>query len=615
MIPDDQVEEVKARADILDIVGEVVSLKKAGREYKGSCPFHDEKTPSFWVNPDKGVYHCFGCGASGDAIGFVMRRMGLEFADAVRHVAGRAGIQIREVRRNEDDFDPRRPYWEANAFAQKWFRDNLTGPQGASAREYLQGRGIDPETSERFGLGFAPDGWTGLKEAAAKLALDEAVLLELGLLNTSTRRSEPYDKLRNRITFPIESLSGKVVGFGGRALEEDRKGNPKYLNSRESIIYHKGKTLYGLRAAKTSIRRANEVIFVEGYMDVVALGAAGFDNVVAPLGTALTEEQAVLIRRYARRALLLFDSDRAGSKATFSAADILLAQGVQPMVVSLPKGEDPDTLVRGQGAEALRGFLDGAVDVLDRKIQMMEERDWFSSLDQKRAAMDRLIPTLRAVKDGMTRDLYMDRVVEKTGVTRETLEEEIRRSRPTPTSRTTSTRAAEPVRARRRPTPTAPRRTLGAEYALLRVLARDRSRRTELLEMALEHVGPQDFKDDGDRAIFQAFLDDPELGVPPEGMEPAVSERLVRLLEEPPGDEFVAHGEREFTAAVARLEDNRLARQMDELQRRLEASMDEAEKIELIREKERLRQERRAHGLAGGGDYARRLARGIPGDD
>lgn len=619
MIPDEQVQEVRDRADIVEIIGEVVPLKKAGREFKGRCPFHEEKTPSFWVNPDKGVYHCFGCGASGDALEFVIRRLGLDFVEAVKHVAGRAGVQIREVRRGDDlGDDPRRPFWEANAFAQSWFRENLLGPAGAAARSYLEGRGIDADTAERFGLGFAPDAWRDLLEAARTHALDEAVLAEVGLIKVGEQSRDPYDVFRNRITFPIESLGGQVIGFGGRILGESGPRVPKYINSRESVVYHKGETLYGLRAARNAIRGSQEVIVVEGYMDVVALGAAGFENVVASLGTALTESQAELIHRWARRALLLFDSDRAGLAATFKGADVLLAKRVHPLVVTLPDGEDPDTVVRSGGAERLRQFLDGAVDVLDRKIQILEEGDWLSTLDRKRTAVDRLIPTLRAAADPTTRDLYLARAVEWTGVTRETFEEQMERTRPTPAGRARPSGrrvSPGPPPPRPAPRPAAARHRLGPESALLRVLARDRSRRAELLEMALEHVGPEDFKDDADRAIFQAFVDDPALEVPPADLEAGVADRMTRLLEEPPSDELVAHSEREFTAAVARLEDRRLASQMDELQRRLEAAEDPAEKRDLVRQKERLRQERRAHGLTAGGDYARRLARGFPGDE
>ncbi len=390
MIPDDQVEEVRARSDIVEIVGEVVKLKKAGREYSGLCPFHDEKSPSFSVNPAKGVYHCFGCGASGDVFKFVQERMGLDFVEAVKHVAGKAGVPVREVRAGpSEEEDPRRPLFEANAFAQKWFRDQLLDPAaGAEAREYMKARGIEDETAERFGLGFAPDEWRGLRDAAAAHGITDELLLQVGLLKQSERNSEPYDRFRGRLIFPIEAVGGRIIGFGGRIIGE---GKPKYLNSPETPIYHKGETLYGLHRARHAIRREEVALVVEGYMDVVALASAGFEHAVAPLGTSLTDDQARLIRRYTGKALLLYDSDRAGLKASFRSGDALLAQGVHPSVVSLPTGEDPDTLVRSEGAAGLQRYLDAAVDILDRKIQILEEHDYFSSLDRRRDAVDKLL--------------------------------------------------------------------------------------------------------------------------------------------------------------------------------------------------------------------------------
>jgi DNA primase len=606
MIPDDQVEEVRARADIVEIVGDSVKLKKAGREYSGLCPFHEEKSPSFSVNPAKGVYHCFGCGASGDVFRFVQERMGLDFVEAVKHVAGRAGVPVREVKAGRpEEEDPRRPLFEANAFAQKWFRDQLLDPQrGEVARRYLEERGIDEETAERFGLGLAPDEWHGLRDAAAAHGITEDLLLQVGLLTTSEKTSEPYDRFRGRLTFPIEAVGGRIVGFGGRIIGE---GKPKYLNSPETPIYHKGQVLYGLHRARHAIRRDEVALVVEGYMDVVALSSAGFENAVAPLGTAMTEDQARLIRRYTGKALLLYDSDRAGLKASFRSGDALLAQGVHPSVVTLPEGEDPDTLVRALGPQGLQRHLNEAVDILDRKIQILEEHDYFASLDRRRDAVDKLLPTLRSTADPALRDIYVAQVAEKTGVQRQTLEAELARAREDRVQRQLEERRVQlPARQ-----PAAVRaRTMGPEFSLLRVLARDRKRRHLLLEMALERVGPEDFKDPGDRAIFQAFVDEPELEVPPPGMDPRVAERLTSLLAEPPHDEQLAHAEREFNAAVAALEAARLAREVDEIQRRIEASTDHEEKLRLIQEKKRLLQERNAQGLQGGGDYARRLARG-----
>jgi DNA primase len=611
MIPDDQVEEVRARSDIVEIVGEVVKLKKAGREYSGLCPFHDEKSPSFSVNPAKGVYHCFGCGASGDVFKFVQERMGLDFVEAIKHVAGRAGVPVREVRAGpSEEEDPRRPLYEANAFAQKWFRDQLLDPAaGADAREYVKARGIDDDTAERFGLGYAPDEWRGLRDAAAAHGITDELLLQVGLLKQSERNPEPYDRFRGRLIFPIEAVGGRIIGFGGRIIGE---GKPKYLNSPETPIYHKGETLYGLHRARHAIRREEVALVVEGYMDVVALASAGFEHAVAPLGTSLTDDQARLIRRYTGKALLLYDSDRAGLKASFRSGDALLAQGVHPSVVSLPSGEDPDTLVRSEGAAGLQRYLDAAVDILDRKIQILEEHDYFSSLDRRRDAVDKLLPTLRAAVDPALHDIYVGQVAEKTGVQRSTLEQELAKARADEAQRHGLERR-EP-----RPVPTrsfARGWAIGPEFSLLRVLARDRHRRHFLLEMALERVGLEDFKDPGDRAIFQAFMDEPELRAPPPDMEPRVAERLASLLAEPPHDDQLAHAEREFNAAVGALEAARLAREIDDVQRRIEASADHEEKLRLIQEKKRLLNERNAHGLQGGGDYARRLARGYHQED
>jgi DNA primase len=247
MIPDDMVEEVRLRADIVDVIGELVPLKKAGREYKANCPFHEERTPSFYVVPDKGFYKCFGCGKSGDVFSFVMERLGLDFVEAVKHVAGRCGVEIREVSRQREEDDPNAPLYALNAFARDWFIRCLQEPEtGSTARGYLEGRGIGPEVAERFGLGYAPNEWRGLRDAATKHGLDEDLMVEVGLLGRSDKSPEPYDRFRGRIIFPIEGLSGRVLAFGGRIIDRDRKDSPKYLNSPETPIYHKGRILYGL---------------------------------------------------------------------------------------------------------------------------------------------------------------------------------------------------------------------------------------------------------------------------------------------------------------------------------------------------------------------------------
>jgi len=578
------VEEVRAAADIVDVISEFVPLKKAGREYKANCPFHDERTPSFYVVPAKGFYKCFGCGKSGDVFSFVMERQGLDFVEAVKQVAGRAGVEVREVKRSTEEEDPNRPLFEINGFAQDWFRAQLLDESvGANARSYLEKRGIDAEVAERYGLGFAPDEWRGLRDAAGKHGLAEDLMVEVGMLGSSERSREPYDRFRGRIMFPIESVSGRVIAFGGRVLVGDGKDAPKYLNSPETPIYHKGRNLYGLSWARHWIRRAETALVVEGYMDVVSLAAHGFENVVAPLGTALTPEQAKLLSRYTTRVLLLFDSDAAGLKATFRAGDTLLEAGLHPAVVTLPLGEDPDTLVHAGGAEALEQYLDQAVDVLDRKLQILDEKNYFSSIERTRTAVDRLLPTMRAASDPALRDIYVSKVADRTGVRRETLEAELARARSGPGA----ARVEAPTPAPRRAPPRLPKQ--GAERLLLLLMIKN----PDYVERAGEHLGEGDFVDPAYRAIFQALLDEPELRAPPESMDSVAAQRLQEILSD---SEELAHAGRVFEESVARIRVTTLDRLSQDLDSRIEAAAGDGEKRNLIEEKQRVSRERRELG-------------------
>jgi DNA primase len=589
------VDEVRARADLVEVVGESVQLTRAGKDWKGKCPFHEDHTPSFYVVPSKGFYNCFGCGASGDVFTFVMRRTGMGFLDAVKALGERYGVTIVETRQGADEQgDPYRAHYEANAFARDWFRSRLLEPQvGASARAYLEKRGIPPEVSERFDLGYAPGDGQAFRKAAAAHEISEALLLELGLLKTSDRSPEPYDRFRSRVMFPIESVAGRIVGFGGRLLVSGGKA-PKYLNSPESPIYHKGSVLYGLARSRNAIRREGVALVVEGYMDLVALGAGGIENTVATLGTAMTEEHARVLARYTRKALLLFDSDEAGLKATFRAGDALLAQGIQSSVVTLPPGEDPDTVVRSEGAEGLEVYLGAAVDVLDRKLQLLDEKGYFRSVDRIRVAVDKLLPTLRATRDAALRDIYVSRVAEKTGVRRETLESEIAHLDPRSGAASGGGRDSSEAGSRGRSFGRPPARSLranlarlGAERQLLLLLLRER----EWIARALERVGAEEFQSPVYRSIFEALAEDPELQGAVSGMAPEVAAELEAMLGDP---EIIEHAGQAFHDCLARLEDRPLDRQRRELERDLRAAGSEEEKREVLEKLDRLRRARRA---------------------
>jgi DNA primase len=586
-----------------------VSLKKSGKEFKANCPFHEERTPSFYVVPAKGFYKCFGCGESGDVFSFVMKRLGLDFVEAVRYVAARSGVEVHEVRRGQDaEEDPHRAHFEANSVARDFFRSMLLDPRiGSDARDYLSHRGIDEATAERFGLGYAPDEWRSLRDAAAKLGISDDLLVEVGLVTTSEKSPEPYDRFRHRIMFPIEGLTGRVVGFGGRilgsggSLHRTGKDPAKYVNTSETPIYHKGEVLFGMSWAKHAIRKEGTALVVEGYMDTVSLAAAGFENVVAPLGTSFTDAQGALLARYTKRVLLLFDSDEAGLKATFRGGDVLLSHGLQPAVVTLPKGEDPDTLVQKEGAQGLRHYLDQAVDVLDRKLQMLQEHDYFSSIEKTRRALDKLLPTVRAAADPALRDMYVSRVSERTGVRRETLEVELSRQAPRRAAMSSQAVASRGRRPGAATQPSIP--SMGAERAILLIVARDRERRHERMESLLRHLGPEDFTDPAWRAIFQAFLEDAELDCPPEGMEPESARRLEGLLE---ARAELLDAERAFGDALVQVRLTSHQRRVRELDRRMGEAESEAEKQALAEEKATVAREGREIGV-GWSHAARRL--------
>ena len=581
MIPDDVVDEVRARADIVEVIGEHVALKRAGKEFKARCPFHEERTPSFYVVPSKGFYKCFGCGESGDVFTFLMKRMGLSFLDAVRLVAERAGVEIREVSRQGGE-DPYRHFHEANSFAQEFFEKSLwEGKTGKDARAYLQGRGIGREAAERFGLGYAPDAWRALREGSAVHGIDDAVLLEVGLLIQREEKKEPYDRFRNRVIFPIESTSGRTLAFGGRVLGKGLKGMPKYLNSPESPVYHKGKVLYGLSWAKNAIRREEGALVVEGYMDAVSLAATGIENVVAPLGTSMTEDQARLLTRYCSRVFLLFDSDPAGLKATFRAGDVLLAAGLHPAVVTLPPGEDPDTIIQKEGPEGIREYLSQAVDVLDRKFQILEERDYFSSIERTRGAVDRLLPTLRAAKDPALRDIYVAKVAERTGVRRETLDAELeKRDTGAPVRPRARTGSALPPTGARQPV------ELGAERKLLLLLVQFR----DYVDLAAERLGPEEFSDPAFRAVFQALVEDPELARSTPGMDPVVAERLEELLGDP---ERLSEASRVFEDTVGQIKEGQLGARADRLRADMTSETDPSKQQIIAQELEEIARLRR----------------------
>ena len=586
MIPDEEVERVREAADIVGIIGESVTLKKAGTAFRGPCPFHGGKNPNFSVDARRRIYHCFKCGESGDVFTFLRKRYGMDWPTAVRHVAERSGVVIREVSARREGPDPRDALWEVNAAAEDWFRRTLRDePAGGTAREYLSQRDVAPDVADRFGLGFAArDG--GLRAHLATLGFDDARQLDAGLLVKRDESETLNPRFRGRLMFPIYDTSARVAGFGGRVIGA---GEPKYLNSPETIAFSKGRMLYGLNWARNAIRKADRVLLVEGYFDLVRLVVSGVEEVIAPLGTALTTEQAALIARHSKNAFLVYDSDKAGLKATFRAADELLRHGVSVRVVTLPPGEDPDTFAKKAGLDGVERSLSTAVDVIERKIQLLERGGWFADLHKRRRAIDHLLPTIRATVDPVTRDMYLGRVAEATGVDRQVLTTESeatdRGERQGPPVAQPRARSAGP-RSGREQAPAVSRSTKGgagtsAERELVLVMLTSRA----LVERITERIGPGEFRDDRYREIFEklaAVGPDAVMGDVAAGLSASSVSVLEDLLE---SQGAVMDVERTVTDCLTRLELRRRKELQAKIQRDLSVATD-AETDRLIAEKQ-----------------------------
>jgi DNA primase len=610
VIPDETVERVRDSADIVGVIGEYVDLKRQGSDFRGPCPFHQGTGRNFSVSPKKMMYHCFVCGEKGNVFTYLMKRLGVDFPTAVKMVGEKSGIEVIETKSGRaDEKDTREPLWEVNGAAVEYFRQTLWEDDlGLNARKYLEEREISRELAEKVGIGFAPREIGLMRAYLNTLGFDDDRLIESGLLHLPEGSTEPRPRFRDRLIFPIYDVSSRVVGFGGRLLGP---GEPKYLNSAESPVFSKGKLLYGLNWAKQAARRDERMLVVEGYFDAVRLIGAGIESVVAPMGTALTEDQAKLIRRYTDRVFLLYDSDKAGLKATFRSGDELLAQGAAVQVVTLPDGEDPDTYVRTHGARGLESQITSSIDVFERKIQLLERGGWFADLRKKRQALDRLLPTLRATSDSLTRDMYLGHAANAAGVTRELLEREL--SAP-PRSRTGRTAARSPAppdqqfpppdeRSQRDQRPEPPRvrqgdrrrvageRASSAERELIRVLLH----RPGYFEQVIERAGEESFRDDDMRRIFAALaLHGADAGpdVLAEHLDGDAVVVMQSLLEETGG---LDHADEAVAGSLSAMHERNLTDRMAEIDREMPIAS-EGQKDELTAEKMKLTEELRRLG-------------------
>ncbi len=533
-IPPNIIDEVRYATDVVSVVSEYVTLKKSGRNFFGLCPFHSEKTPSFSVNPDKQIFHCFGCGAGGNVFAFVQKVEGVGFPEAVRVLAKRAGINIPEP--DQEDHaaaQEKEALYFVNQLAAEFFQHVLSSEAGKVGREYLHGRGFNDEALHAFGAGFAPDKWDGLVEYARQKAANPEILVQAGLLNAREKDGQKtgyYDRFRNRVMFPILNLSGRVIAFGGRRIVDD--DSAKYINSPETLIYQKGHGLYAFTLAREALRSHDRLIVVEGYLDVMRMHVCGFTNTVATSGTALTEAQARLILRYTKNVVLLFDSDAAGASATLRGADILVENGLHVFVATLSPGEDPDSFLLKKPAAEMREILARAPSLLDFKILHTEapraETDEAPRTEQLRS----IVETLARINDGLERQALVHRMAEQLRVDEGVLWEEIGRLRRVRQQRGRYREGSLPSKlaAITSPESSMAARSRAVELELIRIMILQ----WEAIRFIFSFMRLEDFRDPQAREMAKVFSELLSRETP---LEP---EELLHFFHDPAQAEFVS---------------------------------------------------------------------------
>ncbi|MGQ4809100.1 DNA primase [Candidatus Entotheonellaceae bacterium PAL068K] len=490
-IPEKTLQEVLLRADIVEVLSDYVHLKKQGANYKGLCPFHTEKTPSFTVNPTKGLFYCFGCRAGGNVVGFLMQQDQLPYLEAVRLLAARYGVRMPETvaHRQANALQPLYRLYEA---AGAFFHRALLGSAAArSARTYCRQRQITRQVVTRFGLGYAPASWDTLGREMQRQGWAEDLLIQSGLVVAREHQGGGYDRFRNRLIFPIHDRYGRPVAFGGRALEAARQHTPKYVNSPETPLFHKSRVLYGLHLAKQAIRQCRRAIIVEGYTDVIACHRHEVTHVIGTLGTALTERHVALLRGVAREVVLLFDGDAAGGAACERGIGLFLEAGMRVRIVRLPDGEDPDSFLRSHGPGAFLHQVDQSLTFLE---YLLERTGRFYDMQTPAGRADglsRILPLLSRIKSPVEQWGYVALLAEKVGVPASVLKREMG----------TASRAPGRVRKVSKPpliSQPAGCRPRGVEYDLLRLLLHDPA----LLTPIQHQVQPEDFQDPDLRDLF-----------------------------------------------------------------------------------------------------------------
>ena len=490
-IPENILEDILGRLDLVELISGYIPLKKSGRNFKANCPFHHEKTASFMVSPDRQIYHCFGCGESGNAFKFLMRHERMDFPEAVELLAKKAGVNLPK----QDSPEVSRAaslssqLYKVNELAVSFYENNLYAESAAATREYLSKRGISPKTAKEFHLGFAASGWDHLINFLRLKNISLALMEKAGLI-LPKEGGGYYDRFRNRIIFPVFDIRLRPIGFGARVLD---KSLPKYLNSPETPVYTKGRNLFGLNLSKDCIRDADSAIIVEGYLDFIIPYQEGIKNIVASQGTALTLEQIRLLKRYTNKAVMVYDGDTAGQIATLRSLDMLIEEGMNVKIVPLPKGLDPDALVRLKGAASFKEMIDKAAGLFDYKLEVLKSRHDMKEAHGKSRIASEMLLTINKFDNAILRAEYSKRLSEEINIPENCILEELNKLKPNtlPQEKLSSSIAGS--------TPL----INPAEKMLIKFMLEEK----ELIEKIMGELEPADFQDTRTAKVVSIMLD------------------------------------------------------------------------------------------------------------
>lgn len=567
-------DEILSRVDIVEIISAYIPLKRAGRNYKACCPFHHEKTPSFMVSAEKQIFHCFGCHAGGNAFHFLMQYERMQFPEAVEFLAKKAGVSLpaRRTQQHGPAADAVTQIYRINELAASFYERTLAGTAGKRCRDYLTGRGISRPVAQRFRLGCAPEGWDAFVSFARQQGIRGEALEKAGLA-VARQSGGWYDRFRGRLVFPILDVKAAVIAFGARVLDDSL---PKYINSPETPVYVKGRHLYGLHAAKEAIRKQDLAIVVEGYLDCIIPHQHGLHNVVASLGTALTAEQVRLLKRFTRNVCLIFDGDSAGEAASLRSLDIFLEEDVQARVVALPRGNDPDTFVRLQGAEGLKRLAAQAPNVFEYRLAAMRRQHDPRRPEGKALIVSEMLPLIRKVKDAVLAAEYMRLLGQDLGIAEEHLYAEFKKLKAQPGHALAARPAARPAQIN------------ATEKLLIQLLLSE----GELIGRIRDQLCAEDFQDGWACRLVELMLDSAQQGLP---LEPnslvnrAGSEEMLELVSEASFLPQSTLAEKEHIAfdCIRRLKETKIARRrkwLHEEIKKAQASGNEGRTHELFRE-------------------------------